>query len=268
MQSPVPFVSIIVPTHKRPVLLERALISIKSQECPLPYEIIVVSDEVDIANDVVCARVLGQNDSYIRRSGARGPAESRNLGITLASGQYILFLDDDDAWQPGLLTQLANAPAVKEQGFVYFDCCVATESRSAPQLGDISCIQLDLSKQLNELVYIKNQVHMSCFAFPRHLIGNTRFDSHMRAYEDWDFLLAIFDKSMPQHLPIQGSLIFEVNDESTDRRGNSQNASNFNAVMDYLYVYRRHPAPNEALRLQRADFLANNAGLVVPANML
>ena len=108
---------------------------------------------------------------------------------------------------------------------------------------------------------------MSCFAFPRWLIGNTRFDPHMRAYEDWDFLLAIFDKEMPVHLPIQGSIVYEVADASSDRRGNSEDANNFNAVMDYLYVYRRHPARSETLRLHRQS-LMQQVGMALPADLL
>jgi GalNAc5-diNAcBac-PP-undecaprenol beta-1,3-glucosyltransferase len=185
----------------------------------------------------------------------------------LASGRYIMFLDDDDAWQPGLLARLTELQEIREDKFVYFDCSIITESRRNPKLVFDSEPKADITNGLNELVYVRNQVHMSCCVFPRRLIGDTRFDPSMRAYEDWDFQLAIFRKEMPQHVFIQGSIVFEVTDDSTDRRGSSEDANNFHAVMDYVYVYRRHPAPSETLRQQRAD-LMRRSGMTVPADML
>jgi glycosyltransferase involved in cell wall biosynthesis len=267
MQSATPFLSVIIPTHKRPVLLERALKSIKSQESPLSYEIIVVADEANAADDEVCRRLLGPDDMHIRRNGPSGPSLSRNLGIELASGRYIMFLDDDDAWQPELLSRLAVHEEVKEGGFVNFDCLVVKESRSGPQPEFISELLLDTTGRLNEMVHVQNQIHMSCLMFPRTLIGSTRFDPFMRAYEDWDFMLAIFRKEMPVHVPVQGSIVYETADESSDRRGASSDATNANAIMDYLYVYRRHPAPSEELRQQRAA-LMQRVGMPLPANLL
>jgi hypothetical protein len=116
---------------------------------------------------------------------------------------------------------------------------------------------------LNNKVYIKNQVHMSCFAFPARILRELWFDPHMRAYEDWDFLLSVCDRQMPIHANILGSKVYEVDDETTDRRGNSQAANDLNAIFDYLYVYRRHPVGPE-LQEQRAALLAST-GFPVPA---
>jgi GalNAc5-diNAcBac-PP-undecaprenol beta-1,3-glucosyltransferase len=262
-----PVISVIIPTHRRPVLLERALHSIKSQVSPLSYEIIVVADEWNPADDEVCQRLLGPDDIKVKRNGPPGPAQSRNLGLELASGEYVMFLDDDDAWQPGLLAQLAERSEIRESRLVYFDCEVVTESRATPQPQFISKTKLDLSGQLNELVYVKNQVHMSCFTVPRQLIGHIRFDAHMRAYEDWDFMLSVFDREMAMHVPIQGSVIHEVSDDSSDRRGNSEDANSLHTVMDYLYVYRRHAAPSDAVREHR-QVLMQQVGVTLPTDLL
>jgi hypothetical protein len=116
---------------------------------------------------------------------------------------------------------------------------------------------------LNNKVYIKNQVHMSCFAFPARILRELWFDPHMRAYEDWDFLLSVCDRQMPIHANILGSKVYEVDDETTDRRGNSQAANDLNAIFDYIYVYRRHPVGPE-LQEQRAALLTST-GFPVPA---
>lgn len=267
MQSAAPFFSVIVPTHKRPVLLERALQSIKSQASAPRCEVIVVADESNPADDEVCHRLLGPEDIHIRRNGPPGPSLSRNLGMDLASGSYILFLDDDDAWRPGFLAHLADQPAIQAGRFVFFDCMLADESRteSPPRL--IAEKSLDLSKRLNEQVYVRNQLPNSVLAIPGSLTADVRFDPHMRAYEDWDFLLALCDREMPQHAPVSGVTIYKTNDEAPDSRGKSDGARDLNALLDYLYVYRRHPAPNAEVRQSRVNFL-RQIGIDVAAELL
>ena len=262
-----PFFSVIVPTHKRSLLLRRALQSIKSQNSPAPVEVIVVSDAIDPDTDKICADLLGQNDVYVRRNGEPGPSESRNLAMSMASGTFVLFLDDDDAWHADYLAQLYASPLVQSGHPVYCNCSVVKERRLPEGPEQLSEIALDLSSALTEDVYVKNQVHMSCFAFPKGLLSGLLFDTSMRAYEDWEFLLSVFDRKFPTHVPIIGSRVFEVSDDTSDRRGNSKEATDLNAVFDYLYTYRRHPAPNEDI-CQKRTALMINCGIQITPEML
>jgi GalNAc5-diNAcBac-PP-undecaprenol beta-1,3-glucosyltransferase len=267
MAEPGPFFTVIIPTHRRARLLGRALHSVKSQHCPAGLEVIVVSDTVDADTDAVCAQLLGPEDCYLRRSGDPGPSASRNWGLELAKGQYVLFLDDDDAWQPQWLNTLSQSELALAHLPVYADCTVVSERRlaSGPQLLEAS--PLSYAGMLNDGLYVKNQVHMSCYALPRWLIGPTRFDTVMRAYEDWDFLLALYRKQPARHLAAPASFVFEVHDETSDRRGAAPEASGMEALLDYLYVYRRHPAPHAAIQAKRAALMAQH-GLGIPIKHL
>lgn len=249
--------SVIIPTHKRSVLLSRALQSVKSQSQERDLEIIVVSDVIDSSTDSVCNFYLGIDDIYIRRNGVAGPSDSRNLGKSLASGHYILFLDDDDAWHPDFLKNLYEGIRMHPNHSLYFDCSVVKEIRGSSEPRFISESVLNLENILTTDVYVKNQVHMSCFAFPKALVNNLSFDSSMRAYEDWDFQLSVYDQEFPIYIPLLGSRIFEVDDSSSDRRGSSQAATDLNAVFDYLYVYRRHPGPDDRIREMRQQLLTS-----------
>jgi GalNAc5-diNAcBac-PP-undecaprenol beta-1,3-glucosyltransferase len=261
-----PKYTVIIPTHKRAGLLKRALSSLKEQANASQLEVIVVSDCGDTDTDQVCQQLLSPSDIYVRRAGLPGPSASRNIGLQMAKGQFILFLDDDDAWHNNLIDALNACDHLQNGHAIYFDGTVIKESRTDKGPVFLREIFISTSKKLNENVFVKNQIHMSCFAFPRHLLGNLAFDLHMRAYEDWDFLLYVFEREMPVHFPIIGSKIYEVDDETTDRRGNSKQAHDYNAILDYLYVYRRHPT-NTILQEKRRTLL-NHAGLPLPSHTL
>lgn len=251
----VPDFTVIVPTHLRAGLLHRALTSIKQQQFNGTCEVIVVSDAADPETDEVCRALLAPDDTYVRRSGAPGPSESRNMALQLARGHYVLFLDDDDAWMPRCLQMLSDCEPAKQGKSVYFNSTVITERRLPEGGQPLQQLVLDLSGQLTDEVFVKNQLHMSCFAFPRAMLAGLVFDPFMRAYEDWDFLLGVYKREVPVHAPFWGSIIYEADDETSDRRGARTDANNFNAVLDYLYVYRRHPAPTDELKSLRADML-------------
>lgn len=260
-------ISVIVPTHHRPRLLERALESIKQQADTAACEVVVVSDVESAETDAVCSRLLQQPDIYVRRNGLAGPSESRNLGLQMARGNYLLFLDDDDAWHPSCLGQLLASASLALSNFVCFGSTVVTERRDPDSLMLLSQASVDWSSRLNEQIWIRNQVHLSSLAFPRRLLQGRTFDIYMRAYEDWEFLLGVLGQEFPVHLPFTGSVIYETDAQSLDRRGTSLQANDFNAVLDYLYVYRRHPAPTHALKAFRARLLAG-FGLAIHESML
>lgn len=260
------FLSIIVPTHKRAYLLRRTLLSIKEQSFK-NVQIIVISDVADLPTMQVCHELLGPTDTFIKRTGMRGPSASRNLGLELAVGKYVMFIDDDDAYQLEALAKIFHTLSTRSAEIVFFDCTVVNESRVDGQAVQLSEVELDLSRRYTDDILVKNCIHMSCIAFPRYLLQGLRFDPHMRAYEDWDFMLAAMKAAPVAHFPMSVTRVHEVHDATTDRRGASTAANDFNAVLDYIYVYRRHPGPSPAVREKRRQLLLT-CKLDIPAYCL
>ncbi len=91
-------ISVIVPARDLRALIGEAIASIQAQTRPVD-EIIVIDDgSADGTADVVAG--LAQRDSRLRllQGEGRGPAAARNLGIGVAGGGVIAFLDGDDIW--------------------------------------------------------------------------------------------------------------------------------------------------------------------------
>lgn len=110
-----PLVSIIVPTRARPHLLPRAVSSVFTQTHQ-QFELIVVDDNPATARAQTLAALApwsgDQRLRYVVNQAPRNSAAARNCGLDNACGEWITFLDDDDAYEPRKLErQLALATA-------------------------------------------------------------------------------------------------------------------------------------------------------------
>lgn len=119
-------VSVIIPTYNRSSDCKIAVESVLSQTYG-DVEVLVVDDgSVDDTREVVSG--LDERVRYIRQANA-GVSAARNAGLDAASGEYIAFLDSDDAWLPWKLeAQLSVMCAFPDAGMVWTDMKAVNES--------------------------------------------------------------------------------------------------------------------------------------------
>jgi len=111
-----PLLTVVIPIYNAAHFLSEAVGSIRRQDYE-PVEIIVV-DDGSTDNCAEVAAELGSNVCYARQENA-GPAAAKNHGLSLASGEFISFLDADDLWPPHKLSiQMARLLAEPELDFV------------------------------------------------------------------------------------------------------------------------------------------------------
>lgn len=91
-------VTAIITTHNRLQLLKRAIESVQAQTYKR-LDLIVVDDASDDGTKEFC-QALPLKYIYIPKEESKGGNYARNLGIKVATGEYIAFLDDDDYWLP------------------------------------------------------------------------------------------------------------------------------------------------------------------------
>jgi len=87
--------SVVIPTCDRPALLKRAVASAIQNGADL-CKIVIVDDG---SEQVTTSMSFDGNTRVIKSSGRTGASAARNLVAQHASGEYILFLDDDDIFQ-------------------------------------------------------------------------------------------------------------------------------------------------------------------------
>ncbi|UUZ49866.1 glycosyltransferase family 2 protein [Massilia sp. B-10] len=98
MTAPVS-ISVIVPAYNVEAYVGAALDSLLAQSVPF-HEIIVIDDGSTDATSAVLARYRGLPGVRIERVANGGLGRARNLGITLASGEFVYFFDSDDLLVP------------------------------------------------------------------------------------------------------------------------------------------------------------------------
>ncbi len=124
-----PAVSVVVPTWRRPALLERCLEALVRQTLPpLHYEIVVCDDGPDEATRALVERIAdahrarGLHVRYLPITATQGPAGARNAGWREARGDIIAFTDDDtipdQRWLEAGLRAVAGEGACAASGTI------------------------------------------------------------------------------------------------------------------------------------------------------
>ena len=111
-------ISVVIPTLNRCTTLPRALDSVLKQTLQ-PDEVIVVDNG---SQDGTISMLKTNYPAVVIISATkRGVSAARNRGIAIAKGNWIAFLDSDDAWHPSKLEKqvklLENLPS--KYGMVY-----------------------------------------------------------------------------------------------------------------------------------------------------
>ena len=105
----------VVPTFKRPELLDRCLAALVAQTFdPSAYEIVIADDA---ASESTRRQVEEWRNRYLQRDRqfticqcviAQGPAAARNAGWRFGQGRVIAFTDDDCIPQPRMAARPAS----------------------------------------------------------------------------------------------------------------------------------------------------------------
>ena len=181
-------VSIIIPTYKPDIFFKECLSSISVQTYKY-FELIIV---LNGCNEPYYSNIKAWLNEYnlsdktkLIQTETSGVSNARNIGIEKSTGQYVCFIDDDDAISSDYLENLQKV--AKPQGIVFSNIAFYWDdiknatyenpfSKAFCQLSsDKSCNLFRLRKLLNG-PWGK--------LYPRELIGTTRFINTLSHGED------------------------------------------------------------------------------------
>jgi glycosyltransferase involved in cell wall biosynthesis len=193
--------SVVIPTMRRERILEATLESLRRCD-PAPDEVIVIDADADRSSQAVVTAFDQKVAPAVRYHNAEPSlTRQRNLGIDDASGDVVVFLDDDVHIEPGLFGRLAEV--FRDESIVGATGHVV-EPESLRRLGPQSKLRRVLGGEDGSFtrygypLYLRDPSHdrdvefmQGCFMSARlEAARAVRFDEHMSGYalaEDEDF---------------------------------------------------------------------------------
>ncbi|GAB4563075.1 MAG: hypothetical protein Kow0047_11630 [Anaerolineae bacterium] len=123
-------VSVVIPVYNRIEYLGQTIESVLGQTYR-DFEVIIIDDG---STEDVAGFVRRYQDERIRfvRQENRGNAAARNHGFRLSRGQFIAFLDSDDAWKPEMLEQCVERLTQADDVGVVYARWIDVDARGEP----------------------------------------------------------------------------------------------------------------------------------------
>lgn len=184
-------VSIILPTHNRADMLNRAIESIFSQSYKNMEIVIIANGCIDNTIEVVDSlKRVYSNIVFLNFTESLGGAEARNQGLDVANGEFIAFLDDDDEW---MYNKIEKQIKILDTG----NCCI------------VGCCYNEVheNKNKNKIRNLKENISFLDMSYDNVLgsytfcmtkmeyINSLRIDKFLKANQDYDLWLKILDYS-------------------------------------------------------------------------
>lgn len=191
-----PLVSVVVPVYRAEAYLRECADSILAQTMA-DFELLLIDDGSPDGSGVICDE-YAEKDARVRAVHKEngGVSSARNLGLELARGSYVVFIDSDDYVGSAYLQELldAQAAAGEKKVLVISDYQPFSESgpeaRSFPGKMTMDLLPGGMSpEQFRELVFEFRIFPPYCKLYRMDIIRQQalRFDTTIRTAEDFDF---------------------------------------------------------------------------------
>lgn len=174
-----PTFSVIVPYFNGLKTIAETLNSILSQSFQ-DFEIIIIDDHSKLRGIEDIDEIKDRKIQLIRLDENAGPSAARNVGIRMAKGSIIAFLDADDVWSEHYLRIIDNVSknCIDEhifcsRGFAF------RKNRLVRPLNNA------LGTYLKELIWSNSIGSPSGVAFRKEVFANNEFPENLRLFEDY-----------------------------------------------------------------------------------
>ena len=116
--------SLCMPVYNVEAMLGSAVSDLLKQTFP-DFELILVDDASKDGSGILCDALAKKDDRIrvIHHLVNRGLSEARNSGLSAALGEYVLFLDSDDRFEPDLLDTLELSFKKNKADVALFGLC-------------------------------------------------------------------------------------------------------------------------------------------------
>lgn len=196
INNKLPFFSIIVPVYNVELYIIECVDSILKQSFT-DFELILINDGSTDNSSAICKELSEQDYriKYISKQN-EGVSRTRNLGISIATGKYLCFIDSDDYLEKDFLSILYNH-AKNDSDMIVSNWKMLKNGNFANSHLDFpsdfvntSRISKEHFRIINKIVYIWS----SAYKYDIIKSNDIKFDENMDYCEDVLFFITYFDK--------------------------------------------------------------------------
>lgn len=181
--------SIIIPAYNVEQFLPQCLDSIFAQTFG-DYEVICINDgSTDATSCILTDYACRYDNLQVITQGNRGMSASRNKGLDIAKGEYVMFVDSDDWLEPNSLTSLLSVASGED--VIQFQCRKFYEDQALFSMTEVcdcnqTCTGWDY---FNRTRLVPKDIHFVCIwqrLYRREFLlkNNLRFEESVRRAED------------------------------------------------------------------------------------
>ncbi|MGE9313495.1 glycosyltransferase family 2 protein [Niabella sp. CJ426] len=187
-------VSVVIPLYNSEKTILRALDSVINQTYKCDIEIIIVDDGSSDNGRAIVENYIDNNVTNIKmlivQKANGGASSARNVGLKMASGEWIALLDSDDEWLPNkLYRQFEEIQKYPDMDFI-------ATTRNGERINSI------LWKRLTNLsrISVKNLLIRFVFVVPTVLFKRSileevgYFDERLKYAEEGNYFIRIASK--------------------------------------------------------------------------
>lgn len=177
-------VSVIMPTHNRVDLLQRAISSVLSQTYA-NIELIVVDDASTDSTPALLQQYAGEIKSF-KNAQASGACEARNKGVEMATGDLLLFLDDDDEYKENAVESLVRA----------YDSSWAFITGGIDYIKTTGKVEQMIPKKILDYSFAATRASIGVFLLVKRerMLSVGAFDAELTSSQDRDLWLRLIKK--------------------------------------------------------------------------
>lgn len=207
-----PEISIIVPVYNAEDYLVRCLDSIKKQNFT-EWECILVNDGSTDNSVELCNRYADEDSRFkVINKNNGGVSSARNVGLDVAVGTWIAFVDSDDFVDPDYLTipeSLRNCDIVQKS----YTILKKSEQTEIPLPLRDGCVLKDRDSLCRFFLNKRNNALWDKI-FKRTLVGDCRFDTSISIGEDFMFQTVLMQRVNLYGFSDAGKYVYVIRDDS------------------------------------------------------
>ena len=228
-------ISVIVPVYNVEAYLERCVESIL-QQTYAHFELILINDGSTDSSGQICDHLASQYENIkVYHSENAGVSNARNMGIQLATGSWVTFIDSDDFVTQDYLATLASAVEGLNVGFViaplhHIKNGIVTDLPSHSGKTELWSTE-ETMKEL--LMTTRTSFFPVAKLFKRDLLADEKFNTNYHLAEDALFLTELLLKTRCSCVFIDKPVYYY------DHREGSATTSVNRYVFDTIEVYKQ-----------------------------